>query len=828
MRIEGSIMESTQRKLIVIGNGMAGARTIEEILARGGGDQFDITVFGDEPYGNYNRILLSNVLNGSQDPSEIFLNQLDWYRDNGIELRAGVRADVIARPHKAIHCDDGNWYQYDKLIIATGSRPAIPPIAALRKPNGEFRPGIFVFRTLDDCRKIAEYAAKCRRAVVIGGGLLGLEAARGLLNHGAEVHVVHLMGHLMEQQLDPQAGAILKATIEKMGIRVHLKKLTKAVLGDDVVTGLAFEGEANPLACEMVVIATGITPNAEIGARWGLNVERAIVVDDQMRTSDPDIYAVGECAQHRGRVYGLVAPLWEQAKVLADHVTATNPEVAYQGSKLATKLKVMGVELASMGVIEADGEHEDVVQFMEPSKGVYKKLIIRDGRLAGGILMGDIGKAAYLMQAFDRGMRLPDERLSLLFDTGAPSAKATFEEMPAETQICNCNGVSKATIVQRVNGGQCTLGSVMTSTRAGMGCGSCKSTVAALVEWAAKGQLEQDPSVHYYVPGIAMTKPELVRAIRERGLKSVSSLFDAFADGVDDPGSKPGLASLLRTIWGAEYDDERDARFINDRVHANIQNDGTFSVVPRIYGGVTSPDELRRIADAADKYNARMVKITGGQRIDLLGVRKSDLPAIWRDLGIPSGHAYTKAFRTCKTCVGTEFCRYAVGDSTRLGISIEKKFQGIESPGKMKLGASGCPRNCAEATVKDLGAVAVESGWQIYLGGAAGAHVRKGDLLATVKTHEEVLTLMGRFMQYYRENARYAERTYTFVERIGIERIRAVVVDDADGEAARLDAEIEATVAAYRDPWQEGVAPSEPTQFIDSYSAATAGESCAS
>jgi nitrite reductase (NADH) large subunit len=821
-------MESNKRKLIVIGNGMAGARTVEEILARGGGDQFDITVFGDEPYGNYNRILLSNVLNGSQDPSEIFLNGLDWYCDNGIELRAGVRADVIARPHKAIHCDDGNWYQYDKLIIATGSRPAIPPIAALRKPNGEFRPGIFVFRTLDDCRKIAEYAAKCRRAVVIGGGLLGLEAARGLLNHGAEVHVVHLMGHLMEVQLDPQAGAILKTTIEKMGIRVHLKKLTKAVLGDDAVTGLAFEGEANTLDCEMVVIATGITPNAEIGARWGLNVERGIVVDDQMRSSDPDIYAVGECAQHRGRVYGLLAPLWDQAKVLADHVTATNPDASYQGSKLATKLKVMGVELASMGVIAADGEHEDVVQFMEPSKGVYKKLIIRDGRLAGGILMGDIGKAAYLMQAFDRGLRLPDERLSLLFDTGVPSAKVTFEEMPAETQICNCNGVSKGAIVQSVNSGKRSLSSVMTATRAGMGCGSCKSTVAELVEWAAKGQLEEDPSAHYYVPGIAMNKPELVKAIRGRGLKSVSAVFDALADGIDDPGSKPGLASLLRTIWGAEYQDERDARFINDRVHANIQNDGTFSVIPRIYGGVTSPEELRRIADAADKYNARMVKITGGQRIDLLGVRKSDLPAIWRDLGIPSGHAYTKAFRTCKTCVGTEFCRYGVGDSTRLGISIEKTFQGLESPGKMKLGASGCPRNCAEATVKDLGAVAVESGWQIYVGGAAGAHVRKGDLLATVKTHNEVLTLMGRFMQYYRENGRYAERTYTFVERIGIDRIRAIVVEDAEGEAARLDGEIEAAVAAYRDPWREGAAPSEPTQFIESYPATDAGGSAAS
>ncbi len=806
--------ESIKKKLIVIGNGMAGARTVEEILARGGAEQFEITVFGDEPYGNYNRILLSNVLNGSQDSSEIFLNGLGWYQENGITLRAGVRVDVIARPHKAIHCDDGNWYPYDKLLIATGSRPSIPPIAALRKPNGEFRPGVFVFRTLDDCRKIAEYAAKCRRAAVIGGGLLGLEAARGLINHGVEVHVIHLLGHLMEQQLDPQAGAILKHTIEAMDINVHLKKLTKAALGDNEVTGLAFE-DGSTLECDMIVIATGITPNSEMGSRWGLTTERGIVVDDQLRTSDPDIYAVGECAQHRGRVYGLVAPLWEQAKVLADHITGADCDAAYEGSKIATKLKVMGVELASMGVIAEDGEHEDVVQFLEPKRGVYKKLIIRDGRLVGGILMGDISKAAYLMQAFDRGIRLPEERLSLLFDTGAPSARVTFDEMPDNVQICNCNGVSKGAIMRCVASGKRSLKSVTETTRAGTGCGSCKAIVGELVEWSCNGQVEEDPSMHYYVPAIPLAKPDLVEAIREQNLRSVSAVFDALADGKDDPASKPGLASLLRTIWSDEYEDERDARFVNDRVHANIQNDGTFSVIPRIYGGVTSAAELRRIADVAEKYQARMVKITGGQRIDLLGLKKSDLPAIWSDLGMPSGHAYTKAFRTCKTCVGTEFCRYGVGDSTTLGIKIEKRFQGIESPHKMKLAASGCPRNCAEATVKDLGAVAVENGWQIYVGGAAGATVRAADLLATVKTHDEVLTLMGRFIQYYRENARYGERSYGFVARVGIERLKSILIDDSEGEAARLDREIEAAVAAYRDPWTEGRHPHEPTQFAD-------------
>jgi len=359
---------------------------------------------------------------------------------------------------------------------------------------------------------------------------------------------------------------------------------------------------------------------------------------------------------------------------------------------------------------------------------------------------------------------------------------------------------------------------VMETTRAAMGCGSCKAQVGELVQWACKGQVEEDPSLHYYVPAIPLAKSDLVKAIREQTLKSVSAVFDALADGKDDPASKPGLASLLRTIWSGEYEDERDARFVNDRVNANIQNDGTFSVIPRIYGGVTSPAELRRIADVAEKYQARMVKITGGQRIDLLGLKKSDLPAIWSDLGMPSGHAYTKAFRTCKTCVGTEFCRYGVGDSTSLGIKIEKRFQGIESPHKMKLAASGCPRNCAEATVKDIGAVAVENGWQIHVGGAAGATVRAADLLATVKTHDEVLILIGRFMQYYRENARYGERSYGFVARVGIERLRSILVDDSEGESARLDQEIEAAVAAYRDPWTEGRQPHEPTQFAEAAS----------
>ncbi len=803
-----------KQRVVVIGNGMAGARAVEDILARGGGGLFDITMFGDEPYGNYNRILLSNVLNGSQNAHEIFLNPLTWYEENNITLHAGNRVQSIDRLGKRVIGADGVTESYDKLLIATGSRPFVPPMAGLELPEGGHKPGVFVFRTIEDCHKIAGYAAKCRKVVVIGGGLLGLEAARGLMNYGPQVHVVHLGGWLMENQLDAQAGNILKAQMEKMGVHVHLKKLTTEIHGDERVTGLTFK-DGETLDCDMVVISAGIKPNTELAIESGLTVERAIVTDDQMRSvNDPDIYVVGECAQHRGKVYGLVAPLWEQASALADHITETNLNAAYHGSKIATKLKVMGVELASMGISEPQDERDDVVQFAEPKRGVYKKLIIRDGILVGAMLLGDISKAAYLMQAFDRSSPLPEERVSLLFDIGAPSKQATMLEMPDDAQVCNCNGVSKGVIRKCVLGGKRNLKSVMEATRAGSGCGSCKVLVNEIVEWACEGQIEEDPSVHYYVPGVPLSKPQLIAAIQERELKSVSAVFDALAEGVEDVASKMGLASLLKTLWGAEYQDERDARYINDRVHANIQKDRTFSVVPRIYGGVTTADDLIRIGEVAKKYDVPMVKFTGGQRIDLLGIKKEDLPGVWRDLDMPSGHAYAKSFRTCKTCVGTDFCRYGLGDSTALGIAIEKRFQGIESPGKMKLATAGCPRNCSEAYVKDIGAVAIGEGkWEIYVGGAAGPHIRKGDLLCVVSSHEEVLQIAGRFMQYYRENAKYLERTYGFLERLGVEKIRAIVVDDSEGIAARLDAAIQEAVDAYVDPWLEANQNATPNQF---------------
>ncbi|MEU7587775.1 nitrite reductase large subunit NirB [Micromonospora sp. NPDC049230] len=804
-----------RRRLVVVGNGMAGARTVEEILERGGGDQFAITMFGEEPYGNYNRILLSNVLSGVDDEAGIFLNDMSWYADNGITLHAGTRVTRIDRFARRIYADDGTETPYDKLIIATGSRAFVPPIPGLHRPGRGYHQGVFAFRTIDDTRNMIRYAREHERAVVIGGGLLGLEAARGLQNHLAHVTLVHAAGHLMNAQLDAQAGAILRRSIERLGIEVVLGAHTTEVLGKHAVTGVKLK-DGRTVACDVVVVAAGIRANAEMAATSGLPVERGIVVDDQMRVQDEvDIYSVGECAQHRGETYGLVAPLWEQARVLADHITGTNPFAAYHGSRLATKLKVAGVDVASMGLKEAERDDDETIVFAEPRKGVYKSLVIRDDRLVGATLLGDVRKVAFLMQAFDRGLALPKERVEMLFDLGAPSADVSAAELGDDVQVCNCNGVTKRALVGTVRGGVKTLTGVMDATRAGKGCGSCKGLVAQIVEWAADGKVEDDPAASWYVPGVPMPKAELMAVIRERGLKSVSAVFATLVPGgEEDARSKMGLASLLRMMWGDEYVDERDARFINDRVHANIQRDGTFSVVPQIKGGVTTPAQLKRIAEVAEKYSVPLVKITGGQRIDLLGIRKEDLPKVWADLDMPSGYAYGKSFRTVKTCVGSDFCRFGVGDSTALGIAIEDRFKAIEGPGKMKLAVTGCPRNCAEAYVKDLGVVAIDGGrWEIYVGGAAGAHVRKGDLLAVVDSPDEVITLTGRFLQYYRESANWLERTYAWVPRLGIDHIRAVVVDDSDGIAARLDAAMAASVAAYRDPWLERRDPVTPGQF---------------
>jgi nitrite reductase (NADH) large subunit len=791
------------QQLVVVGNGMAGVACVEQILKYR--HDFDITIFGDETHANYNRILLSMVLAGEKSAEEIILNDIDWYQNHGIRARLGVRIERIDRARRVAIDSDGGSTTFDQLILATGSSAFIPPIPGVDKKN------VHVFRTLDDTRELLAKARKGCKAVVIGGGLLGLEAARGLQLRGCEVSVVHLMETLMERQLDAAGGALLRRKIEDLGIRVLLPRQTQALVGNGRVDGLRF-ASGEEVEADLVVIAAGIKPNAELGRAAGLEVRRGIVVDDHMRTSDPNIFAVGECTEHRGQTFGLVAPLMEQGKVLAAAITG-NPGPAFTGGTAAAKLKIMGVEIFSAGSIDESEPGVECIRYEDPSLGIYKKLLVKNNRLQGVILVGDVSDERRYTQWLREQTGLGPQRRHLLFPPQAPDAGLEVAEMPDSEVICGCNGVSKGEIIRAIHQhGIDRLDQLKERTRASSSCGSCTGLCQQLLRAVVPEFQEETRTT--LCACLPFSYEQLREIVHGQQLKSVQEVLNVYGNRKGCEVCKPALSYMLDMLWCGSHDEDRSARFINDRVHANIQKDGTFSVVPRMRGGVTSPDELRRIADVAEKYNVRMVKVTGSQRIDLLGVKKSDLPKVWADLGMPSGQAYTKGVRMVKTCVGTEFCRFGVQDSTRAGIELERRLENLFTPHKVKMGAVGCPRNCAEATVKDIGMVGQDGSWQVVVGGAAGKSVRKADLLITVETTERALEACELFFQYYRENANYLERTYDFVERMGIEAIRKATVYAPEAEKKKLLDRLQRSKATAKDAWLEREAPVHPTQFV--------------
>lgn len=790
-------------KLVVIGNGMAGMGCVEQILKHA--KHFEITVFGDETHANYNRILLSSVLAGEKQPDDIILNELSWYQRHGIRLRLGVRITGIDPVQKTVTGNDGSVTPFDKLILATGSNPLIPPM------EGTKRDGVFVFRTLDDTRGLLERARPGLKAAVIGGGLLGLEAARGLQVQGCEVSVIHLLDRLMDRQLDATGAAMLKSKMQAMGVNVLLSKSTTAILGNGKVEGLAFK-DGSTLDAELVVIAAGIRPNVELGKLAGLEVNRGIVVNDFMETSHPDIYAVGECVEHRSTCYGLVAPLLDQGKVLAATITGNRGE-GFVASVLASKLKIMGVEVFSAGNWDETVPGAEAVRFEDPALGLYKKLTLLDGKLAGFILVGDTSESPRYLDWLRSGKDLTDQRRHLLLPPPVEDAGFDVAQIADSETICGCMGVSKGAIIESIHTqGVCTLAQLKETTRASTGCGSCTNLCQQLLKSVVPDFEEEVKSV--LCKCVPFAEQTLREMIRSQKLRSVGEVLEIYGNGIGCEVCKPALSYMLDVISCGDYDEDRSARFINDRVHANIQNDGTFSVVPRMRGGVTTADELRRIADAADKYKVRMVKVTGSQRIDLLGVKKADLPAMWADLGMPSGQAYTKGVRMVKTCVGSEFCRFGVQDSTAAGIELEHRLENLFTPHKVKMGVVGCPRNCAEATVKDIGLIGNEGSWQVVVGGAAGKHVRKADLLVTVETTEQALEAAMIFFQYYREHANYLERTYDFVERVGIDKVRRETIYATDAEKHALLERLRKSKALSRDAWLERDEPFTPNQFV--------------
>lgn len=790
-------------RLVVVGNGMAGIGCLEQILKYQPG--FAVTVFGDETHVNYNRVLLSSVLAGEKDADDIVLNPLDWYLKHDIDLRIGVRIVEIDPVARVVVGDDGSRTTYDKLLLATGSNAWFPPIAGIDKD------GVFAFRTLDDTRELLQRSAQGRKAVVIGGGLLGLEAARGLQVQGCDVTVVHLAPTLMERQLDPTGGGYLLEKLDALGVSVRCGMQTKAVLGETAVTGVEF-ADGTTLDAEIVVVAAGIRPNVELGRQAGLEVNRGIVVNDYMETSNPDIFAVGECVEHRGVCYGLIAPLLDQGKVLAATITGHRGPT-YAGTLQAAKLKIAGVDVFSAGDW-SDGEGAEPVRYEDPVLGIYKKVVVRGSKVSGLILVGDTSDSHRYMEWMRADEDVSDKRRQLLFPAPVSDAGHDVADMPDTATVCGCVGVTKGTIIQAIHEqGVCTMSQLKEATRAGTGCGSCSKLCQDLLRAVAPEFEEEARRV--LCSCVPFPEEKLREILRSQRLRSVQEVLEIYGNGTGCEVCKPALSYMLDMLWCGDHDEDRSARFINDRVHANIQKDGTFSVIPRIRGGVTSPEELRRIADVAERYKVRMVKITGSQRIDLLGVKKADLPAVWADLGMPSGQAYTKGVRMVKTCVGTEFCRFGTQDSTAAGIEMEKRFEQLFTPHKVKMATVGCPRNCAEATVKDIGLIGIEGGWQVVVGGAAGKAVRKADLLTTVETTEQALEASVLFFQYYRENANYLERTYDFVERTGIEKVRKETVYAPESVRQALLDRFAKSKARARDPWLEGYEPIHPTQFAE-------------
>jgi nitrite reductase (NADH) large subunit len=787
-------MTAARGPIVVLGGGIAGQAVVEAVRERD--RDVPLTLLCGEPRLPYDRVRLSELLASDEDPDALTLRPGEWFADRGVNVLTGRRVARLALEHRSLELESGDTVPFERLAIATGSLPLLPPIPGIDLP------GVYAFRGPEDCDAIraAAVSPEVRRAVVIGGGLLGLEAARGIVAQGCAVTVVHLMDRVMERQLDAGAAELLLPRLRELGVEVLLERQTDAIVGDERVQALRFHG-GGELEADLVVVSIGIRPETSLARAAELRCGRGIVVDDHMVTSAPEVVAVGECAEHRGVVYGLVAPILEQARVAAATLL-DRPSDPYRGSVPSAKLKVAGIDLVAIGAAEGDTEAISV----DAGAGVYRKLVVRDGAAAGAVLLGDIRGSEALMAEIAGAQPVADalSRLAAAADLGP-------EDLPDSAQICNCNSVCKGELIAAVTEGGCaTPREVMARTRAGTGCGSCRASVIAIVA-AATGGLRDEPA--YLCACERQTREELAAAAREHGWRSVSEVAGACRTGRQCGVCKPALAYLVSEVNDNRHREERHARFINDRVHANIQRDGTFSVVPRIHGGVVTPDQLRRIADAADKYQVPMVKVTGGQRIDLLGVRKQDLPAIWRDLGMTSGFAYSKAVRTVKTCVGTDFCRYGLGDSIALGIEMEKAWEGLHTPHKVKSGVSGCPRNCAEATVKDIGVVALEGAWQVRIGGAAGGSVREGDVLCTVKTRAQALRATTAFLQYYREHAEYKERTYDFVPRMGLDEVRAAVLDEES--SAALIERLRIAKAATRDPWLERDAPYHPRQFAD-------------
>lgn len=792
-----------QEKLVIIGAGMAAGRLLENLVAIAP-DRFDVTLFNAEPRGTYNRIMLSPVLSGEKTYQEIVTHDDDWYAEHRVNCRFGEKVLEVDRERKVVIGEKGD-VPYDRLVIATGSNPFLIPLP------GHDLPGVIAYRDLDDTEAMIEACQPASKAVVIGGGLLGLEAAAGLRLRGMDVTVIHLAPTLMERQLDPSAGYLLEKELACRGIKILTGSNTKEIYGDGKVDGVRLE-DGTDIPASLVVMAVGIRPNIDVGKLAGLEVGRGIKVNGMMQTSDPNVYSVGECVEFDGHCYGLVAPLFEQAQICAKALTG-QAEAEFSHSETATKLKVTGVDLYSAGDF-AEGDNRDEIVFRDPGRGIYKRLILEEGRLIGAVLYGETSDGAWFFDKIKKAEFIEeDERATLIFGQsyagGTPlDPMAAVAALPDEAEICGCNGVSKGQILVSIDEkGLADLEGVRACTKASSSCGTCTGLVESLLAFKL-GDAFTASAKKTVCQCTDLGHDDVRRLIASRELKSIPAVMQelGWMTSCGCAKCRPALNFYLLAAWPGEYVDDNQSRFINERVHANIQKDGTYSVVPRTWGGVTTASELRAIADVVDKFKIPTVKYTGGQRIDMLGVKKEDLPAVWADLnaaGMVSGHAYGKSLRTVKTCVGTDWCRVGTQDSTGLGIKLEKLMWGSWTPHKVKLAVSGCPRNCAEATCKDIGVVCVDSGYEIHFAGAAGMEVKATELLTKVTSEAEAVEMCTAVLQLYREQGFYLERIYKWAARVGIDRVRAQIVEDAENRANLVERFAYSQRFAQIDPWAE-------------------------
>lgn len=813
--------------ILVVGNGMVGYKFCEKFIARAESSKYKLVVFGEEPRAAYDRVHLSAYFE-NRDAKALELAPPNWYSDNGIDLIVSERVTDIHRTKKTITTASEKEFCYDYLVLATGSAAFVPPIQGVEKE------GVFVYRTIEDLENMLAYAEKIKkvkptgRAAILGGGLLGLEAGKAVIDMGLEPHVVEFAPKLMPRQLDARSSNVMQLTLESMGIHIHASKATNKILGNGAITGMDF-GEDDTLEVDMLIISAGIRPRDELGKTCNLEmgVRGGIVVNHKMQTSDPDIYAIGEVALYNQMIYGLVAPGYEMAEVAVNQILKKENVVMRPEIDMSTKLKLIGVDVASFGIPYMPADKGLSIIYENKTKGIYKRInVSHDGKtLLGGIMVGDAEDYDILHQMYLNNMPLPDNAEELIVGSRGEggSAFGSAMDLPDTAVVCSCEAVTKGAVCCSVlEHGNETVKAVARATKATTGCGGCKPMVADLIKESLKtlGKTVKERICEHF----DFSRQELFDIVKLKGVQNFDDLLDDFGTGHGCEVCKPAVAAIFASIYNETANRQDTIQDTNDRYLANIQRNGTYSVVPRVAGGEITPKQLMAMGRIAQKYDL-YTKITGGQRIDMFGAKLHELPLIWEELikeGFETGQAYGKSLRTVKSCVGSTWCRYGMDESVSFAVEIEHRYKGIRSPHKFKGGVSGCIRECAEARGKDFGFIAVEGGWNVYVGGNGGANPKPAVLLAEKVDKKAAITYVDRFIMFYIKTAQPLQRTAPWLEKLegGITYLQNVVINDSLGIAAELDAEMQALVDSYKCEWQEAIETPEIreryTHFVNS------------